>query len=167
MERYFWHLNAVQADGLACVLCGTNFLEERITAVPVGRSPADESQVFSCKACAGRIADDAERLAKQMRKAAGTPTGGADAEAGVEFDDPVFCVDGHFGSLLRDLRTLAGAEALLATADEIPTVRFLLSLTARHAETAMMRARLVLARTKTEEGTDSAGDGKGGTEGEG
>ncbi|MHB9860067.1 hypothetical protein [Streptomyces sp. YIM S03343] len=144
MERYFWHLNPAQADGMACVLCGADFLTTKITSVPVGRSPADESQVFACKEpCAGRIADDAERMAREMRTAAGTDGGDV---AGC--DDPVFCVDGHFGSLLRDLRTLAGTEALLATADDIPTIRFLLALTAHHAEAAMIRARLVLARTK-------------------
>jgi hypothetical protein len=151
MERYFWHLNAAQADGMACVVCGASFLTAKITSVPVGRSPADESQVFACKEpCAGRIAADAERMAREMRTAAGTdaPEELTDAEC----ENGVFCVDGHFGSLLRDLRTLAGTEALLATADDIPTIRFLLSLTARHAETAMMRARLVLARTK--EGED-------------
>ncbi|MFG2927977.1 hypothetical protein [Streptomyces achromogenes] len=144
MERYFWHLNTRQADGMACVVCNADFLNTKITSVPVGRSPADESQVFACKdPCAAVIADEADRMAREMRAAAGT-----DDEGGADRDDPVFSVDGHFGSLLRDLRTLAGTEALLATSDDIPTIRFLLGLTARHAETAMMRARLVLARTK-------------------
>ncbi|WP_405686418.1 hypothetical protein OG204_20880 [Streptomyces sp. NBC_01387] len=88
-------------------------------------------------------------MARQMRTAAGTD--GADVAS--EPDDPVFSVDGHFGYLLRDLRTLTGVEALLETSDDIPTIRFLLGLTARHAETAMMRARLALAQTK-EKGKD-------------
>ncbi|WP_405671382.1 hypothetical protein [Streptomyces sp. NBC_01530] len=164
MERYFWHLNAAQADGMACVVCGADFLKERVTAVAIGRSPVDETQVFACKQpCAIRIADDAERMAHEMRAAANALRGEDLIAAG---GDDTFCVDGHFGSLLRDLRTLAGTEALLATADEIPTVRFLLALTARHAETAMMRARLVLARTRTEDAEDS-GDGGDPKEGEG
>ncbi|MCT9077181.1 hypothetical protein [Streptomyces fulvoviolaceus] len=150
LDRYFWHLNGPQADGMACVVCGANFLTSKITSVPVGRSPADESQVFACKEpCAGRIADETERMARDMRALAdGGGPESTDGEHAAECDDPVFCVDGHFGSLLRDLRALAGAEALLTTSDEIATIRFLLALTARHAETAMMRARLVLARTK-------------------
>ncbi|MGW0882902.1 hypothetical protein [Streptomyces sp. NPDC002671] len=151
MERYFWHLNARQADGMACVVCNADFLTAKITSIPVGRSPANESQVFACKdPCAAVIADEAARMAKEMRAAVGADE--ADDGEVADRDDPVFCVDGHFGSLLRDLRTLAGAEALLATSDDIPTLRFLLGLTARHAETAMMRARLVLARTKEGDG---------------
>ncbi|BCM69019.1 MULTISPECIES: hypothetical protein [Streptomyces] len=146
MERYFWHLSPAQADGMACVVCGANFLQSKIASVPVGRSPADESQVFACKdPCAAVIANEAERMAQEMRAVTGT-TSTAGVEGGR--DDSVFSVDGHFGSLLRDLRVLTGAESLLGVTDDIPTIRFLLSLTARHAETAMMRARLVLARTK-------------------
>ncbi|KOV63254.1 hypothetical protein [Streptomyces sp. MMG1121] len=155
MERYFWHLNARQSDGMACVVCNTDFLNNKITSVPVGRSPADESQVFACKdPCAAVIADEAARMAKEMRAAVGADEADDEADGGglADGEDPVFCVDGHFGSLLRDLRALAGAEALLATSDDIPTLRFLLGLTARHAETAMMRARLVLARTKEGDG---------------
>ncbi|KUN00591.1 hypothetical protein AQI95_34360 [Streptomyces yokosukanensis] len=151
MERYFWHLNAQQADGMACVVCNADFLNNKIASVPVGRSPADESQVFACKdPCAAVIADEAARMAKEMRAAVGAE----DADGGdvADCENGVFCVDGHFGSLLRDLRALAGAEALLATSDDISTLRFLLGLTARHAETAMMRARLVLARTKEGDG---------------
>lgn len=146
LDRYFWHLSAEQADGMACVVCGSSFLAVKVTAVPVGRSPKDESQVFACKEpCAGHIADEAERMAREMRAIAnGEIPDPADA---ADSDDSAFGVDGHFGSLLRDLRALAGAEALLTTEDEIKTIRFLLALTARHAETAMMRARLVLART--------------------
>ncbi|WP_369390940.1 hypothetical protein AB5J72_27290 [Streptomyces sp. CG1] len=148
MERYFWHLNAQQADGMACVVCNADFLKAKIASVPVGRSPADESRVFACKdPCAAVIADEAARMAKEMRAAVGAE----DADGGdvADCENGVFCVDGHFGSLLRDLRSLAGAEALLATSDDISALRILLSLTARHAETA---ARLVLARTKEGDG---------------
>ncbi|MFJ9818795.1 hypothetical protein ACIRU3_26790 [Streptomyces sp. NPDC101151] len=148
MERYFWHLSAAQKDGMACLVCGADFLKERITSVPVGRSPDDESQVFACsEPCARRIADEAEQMAHELRTVAGAPESG-DGVDGAGRDDPVFCVDGHFGSLLRDLRTLAGTEALLTTSDDLATIRFLLAMTARHAEAAMMRARLVLARTE-------------------
>ncbi|MFJ4799910.1 hypothetical protein [Streptomyces murinus] len=149
MERYFWHMSPRQADGMACVVCGADFLTGRITAVPVGRSPADESQVYACKApCAAVIAREAERMAREMRAAAGVDE--VDAGDVTDGEDAVFSIDGHFGSLLRDLRSLTGAEALLATSDDIPTVRFLLGLTARHAEAAMIRARLVLAQTREE-----------------
>lgn len=151
MDRYFWNIAGPKGDGLACVMCGASFIDARVTSVPVGRNPADESQVFACKdPCAVSLAEDAERMAREMRAAAGLD----DVDV-PDADDPVYGVDGHFGSLLRDLRTLAGTEALLTTADDNAHIRFLLSLTARHAETAMMRARLVLARTKAE-------DGKGG-----
>lgn len=152
MERYFWNISGPKGDGLACVMCGESFLDARMTSVQVGRNPADESPVFACKEpCARSLAEDAERMAREMRAAAGLD----DADVPEADDDPVFCVDGHFGSLLRDLRTLSGTEALLSTSDDNTTLRFLLCLTARHAETAMMRARLVLARTRAE-------DGKGG-----
>ncbi|KUL34774.1 hypothetical protein ADL12_20630 [Streptomyces regalis] len=151
MPRYFWNISGPKGDGMACVVCGANFLDARITSVSVGLNPADESQVFACKEpCALALAEDAERMAQEMRAAAGLD----DADVPGTDDDPVFCVDGHFGSLLRDLRTLAGTEALLTTSDDITTIRFLLSLTARHAETAMMRARLVLARTKAPDTED-------------
>ncbi|MFF4934975.1 hypothetical protein ACFY2H_39900 [Streptomyces griseofuscus] len=149
MERYFWHMSPRQADGIACVVCGADFLTTKITSVPVGRSPADESQVYACQVpCAAVIAKEAERMAREMRTAAGIDD--ADATDVADGADAVFSVDGHFGSLLRDLRALAGAEALLATTDDISTVRYLLGLTSRHAEAAMIRARLVLARTKEE-----------------
>lgn len=48
------YLNATQADGLACVVCGTRFPADT-PSVPVGRS-ATGSQVF---ACAGACADAA------------------------------------------------------------------------------------------------------------
>jgi excisionase family DNA binding protein len=41
------HLSDAQADGLACVICGANFLVDKVTRYPVGRSDAG-SQVFAC-----------------------------------------------------------------------------------------------------------------------
>jgi hypothetical protein len=43
-------LNALQADGLACVVCGADFLRVRVRHVPVGRSVTG-SQVFACVSC--------------------------------------------------------------------------------------------------------------------
>lgn len=40
-------LTDAQADGLACVICGTDYLRVRLAHVPVGRS-ATGSQVFAC-----------------------------------------------------------------------------------------------------------------------
>jgi hypothetical protein len=40
-------LTATQADGLACVSCGRNYLTSRVTRHSVGRSHTD-SQVFAC-----------------------------------------------------------------------------------------------------------------------
>ncbi|WP_406254775.1 hypothetical protein [Streptomyces chartreusis] len=153
MDRYFWNIEGPQADGVACVMCGADFLKSKITSVAVGRNPEDESSVRACKApCAAALAADAERMAREMWTAVGLEsTEGPDGDT--------FDVDGHFGSLLRDLKTLAGTEALLTTSHDMTTIRFLLSLTARHAETAMMRARLVLAQAK-ETDADGADGGE-------
>jgi len=43
-------LTDLQADGLACVTCGTDYLMVLTPHVPVGRS-ATGSQVFACVAC--------------------------------------------------------------------------------------------------------------------
>jgi hypothetical protein len=40
-------LTAAQADGLACVECGADFLRSRVPHVPVGRSQTG-SQIFAC-----------------------------------------------------------------------------------------------------------------------
>lgn len=40
-------LSEAQADGLACVICGANYLRVRLAHVPVGRS-ATGSRVFAC-----------------------------------------------------------------------------------------------------------------------
>jgi hypothetical protein len=42
-------LTALQADGLACVICGRNFLTEPAVSRPVGFSQVSGSQVFACK----------------------------------------------------------------------------------------------------------------------
>jgi hypothetical protein len=43
-------LTPLQADGLACVVCGADFLRVRVPQVPVGRSVTG-SQVFACVSC--------------------------------------------------------------------------------------------------------------------
>jgi len=40
-------LTPIQADGVACVVCGCDYLTTRVTSRPVGRS-ALGSQVFAC-----------------------------------------------------------------------------------------------------------------------
>lgn len=43
-------LSPLQADGLACVACGADYLRVSIPHVPVGRSVTG-SQVFACLGC--------------------------------------------------------------------------------------------------------------------
>lgn len=43
-------LTVLQADGLACVACGADYLRSRVPHVPVGRSVTG-SQVFACASC--------------------------------------------------------------------------------------------------------------------
>ncbi|MGH3565440.1 MAG: hypothetical protein ACRDRH_05310 [Pseudonocardia sp.] len=43
-------LTTLQADGLACVTCGTDYLTVAAPHVPVGRSVTG-SQVFACVGC--------------------------------------------------------------------------------------------------------------------
>ena len=52
-------LTALQADGLACVVCGADYLRVRAAHVPVGRSVTG-SQVFACVGC---CLDGAQRAA--------------------------------------------------------------------------------------------------------
>jgi hypothetical protein len=52
-------LTAPQADGLACVACGADYLRVRVPQVPVGRSVTG-SQVFACVGC---CPDDERRAA--------------------------------------------------------------------------------------------------------
>lgn len=52
-------LSPLQADGLACVVCGADYLRVRVPHVPVGRSVTG-SQVFGCVGC---CPDDAWRAA--------------------------------------------------------------------------------------------------------
>jgi hypothetical protein len=49
-EEIITGLSPLQADGLACVVCGNNYLRVRTPSVPVGRSHTG-SQVFVCVAC--------------------------------------------------------------------------------------------------------------------
>ena len=46
-ETIFKALDPVQADGLACVVCGADFLRVPVPHLPVGRS-VTRSQVFAC-----------------------------------------------------------------------------------------------------------------------
>jgi hypothetical protein len=46
-DRVFTGLNPAQADGLACVHCGADYLTVPVERRPVGRSETD-SQVFAC-----------------------------------------------------------------------------------------------------------------------
>lgn len=57
-------LTPLQADGLACVACGADYLRVRVPHVPVGRS-ATGSQVFACVGC---CADDARHAAGGVRR---------------------------------------------------------------------------------------------------
>jgi hypothetical protein len=41
-------LTPLQADGLACVVCGLDYLRNATAHVPVGYSMATDSQVFVC-----------------------------------------------------------------------------------------------------------------------
>ncbi|MBF6070019.1 hypothetical protein [Nocardia farcinica] len=53
-------LTALQADGLACVVCGADYLRVRVLHVLVGRSMTG-SQVFAYVGC---CLDDARRAAE-------------------------------------------------------------------------------------------------------
>ncbi|MFJ3847345.1 hypothetical protein ACIPV3_25050 [Streptomyces albidoflavus] len=144
-ERYFWHLSAAQSDGVACVICNRDFLKNRVNTVTVGRSPESDTAVFACLGpCADGIARQAEEMAREMREAAGRDP---DDESHDEFH---VGADNQFGHLLRDLRVLVGMESLLAVVDNLPQLRYLLGMTATHAETAMARARWVIARIDKE-----------------
>ena len=52
-------LTASQADGLACVVCGADYLRVRVAHAPMGRSVTG-SQVFACVGC---CPDDERRAA--------------------------------------------------------------------------------------------------------
>lgn len=135
MDRYFWHLSPSQARGLACVVCSLD-LAKQMRHVVVGRDPATEQEVYACaEPCAVRIAEESERLAREMRESAGS-----------DGDDSGLGADGEFGRLLRDLRILVGAEALLAAVDDLATIKFLLQMAAVQSEQAMIRSRRLLAR---------------------
>jgi hypothetical protein len=138
----FWHLSAAQADGAACVVCGTDFLRSPVDHVAVGRAPdADAAHVFACtRPCAGVVAEEAERMAREMRELAG-PCGENEASEapGPESDQAVL------RHLMRDLKVLTGAETLLGVADDTAVIKYLLGMAAVHAETAMMRSRWLLA----------------------
>jgi mono/diheme cytochrome c family protein len=49
-EQGITALTPLQADGLACVVCGADYFRIRDPHVPVGRSVTG-SQVFACVSC--------------------------------------------------------------------------------------------------------------------
>jgi hypothetical protein len=49
-EKIITGLTPLQADGLACVVCGADYLRVRVPHVPVGRSVTG-SRVFACRGC--------------------------------------------------------------------------------------------------------------------
>ncbi|MFK4068096.1 hypothetical protein [Streptomyces sp. NPDC029674] len=141
MERYYWNLSLAQAQGDACVMCGSEYRDSAIKRIPVGRDPATEAEVYACVTpCAAEIVAETDRMARELREAAGLD------------DDTDLGRDGEFGHLLRDLRVLVGTEALLAVTQDVPTLQFVLQMTAVHAETAMIRSRKLLARSQAGEG---------------
>jgi hypothetical protein len=57
VQRDITQLTGQQADGLACVVCGADYLTERVAHRPVGRSHTG-SQVFACSlSCADKVGD--------------------------------------------------------------------------------------------------------------
>ncbi|MEU1148370.1 hypothetical protein ACFYO9_31680 [Streptomyces sp. NPDC005863] len=85
------------------------------------------------------IVSETDQMVRALREAAGLDHVDPDSGLGR---------DGEFGYLLRDLRVLVGAEALLAVTQDLPALRYVLQMAAVHAETAMIRARKLLARTQ-------------------
>jgi hypothetical protein len=54
-DTIFTVLSPSQADGLACVVCGADFLRVLVAHVPMGRSLTG-SQVFACAECVEQTA---------------------------------------------------------------------------------------------------------------
>lgn len=64
MAERIWHeLNSMQAEGLACVVCGAGYLSVPTPHVPVGRSQSG-SQVFACQ---GRCAEHTAQATDMAR----------------------------------------------------------------------------------------------------
>lgn len=57
-ERYYEELTKLQADGLACVVCGVDYVRTAIPHVPVGRSAETSSQVFACCTCPSDVSGE-------------------------------------------------------------------------------------------------------------
>lgn len=57
-EPIFAQLTGPQADGIACVICGRDFMTDHRPAESVGRSAATGSQVFACEPLCAEIARD-------------------------------------------------------------------------------------------------------------
>lgn len=54
LNQLWTELNERQADGLACVICGADYLQVDAVHQPVGRSVTG-SQVFACTGCITRL----------------------------------------------------------------------------------------------------------------
>ncbi|MGB8938877.1 MAG: hypothetical protein WCD21_01340 [Streptomyces sp.] len=79
-------------------------------------------------------------MAREMRELAGpVEESEASDHSGPDSDQAVL------GHLMRDLQVLSGAHTLLGVADDTAVTKYLLGMTAVHAETAMMRSRWLLA----------------------
>ncbi|WP_019355283.1 hypothetical protein [Streptomyces sp. AA1529] len=142
-----WPLTAVQADGLACVVCGSEFVAGEAASVPVGRSQ-NGSQVFACEGhCVRAVNDTATvNIASALRE---------ETESGEETArDVIGGAGAEYWRLLRDLRALVGAEALLTVTDDVAGIRDLLRLTVRHSWAAADRALRVLDQTASESRTE-------------
>lgn len=147
MDRQFWHLSAAQAAGHVCVLCGAAFdSPPPVRRIEVGRAAGTSDTVYACQEpCAEVIAQQWERLRRSMEEQMGV--GNTPPPVPTWLGD-----DGEFRLVLRGLRLLIGAEAMLTVVEDVDTIRWLLSLTACEAEAVMNRARLVLARSMSDGG---------------
>jgi hypothetical protein len=75
----FTGLTPRQADGLACVACGADYLRVRVAHRPVGRSVTGSS-VFVCSpACPDPAADIAADIAMDIAADTGGAAAGGDA----------------------------------------------------------------------------------------
>ncbi|GAA2085091.1 hypothetical protein GCM10009801_46620 [Streptomyces albiaxialis] len=155
-----WRLSDAQADGCACVVCGVDFLRVEILHKEVGVT--ERGPVYACR---GACKDYVDEALKQLQEGGTTPA--PDSEQDGDGGDAigaravVLGGDNEFWRLLRDLRAMAGTEALLTVTDDVPTIKYLLKLTARHASDAADRARRVLAVTgETDAEGRDAGEGE-------
>ncbi|MFG3252475.1 hypothetical protein [Streptomyces sp. NPDC048172] len=147
-----WRLSDAQADGCACVVCGVDFLRVEILHKEVGVT--ERGPVYACR---GTCKDYVDEALKQLAEGGTTPAPDGQREDGDDGDAigaraVILGGDNEFWKLLRDLRAMAGTEALLTVTEDVPTIKYLLRLTARHASDAADRARQVLAVTGDADG---------------